>query len=104
MNSFDFNFIVLPLGFMVFLLVAGIMLIVKREEIAKEKKIRRIEGVLKEKTKQRELMEKQIRELDLMYSSKSIDLDTRERLQTLIKMHEEKEEETEAVLGKIWAE
>jgi hypothetical protein len=49
-------------------------------------------------------MEKQIRELDLMYSSKSIDLDTRERLQTLIKMHEEKEEETEAVLGKIWAE
>ena len=104
MNSFDFNFIVLPLGFMVFLLVACIMLIVKREEIAKEKKIRRIEGVLKEKTKQRELMEKQIRELDLMYSSKSIDLDTRERLQTLIKMHEEKEEETEAVLGKIWAE
>ena len=104
MNSFDFNFIVLPLGFMVFLLVAGIMLIVKREEIAKEKKIRRIEGVLKEKTKQRELIEKQIRELDLMYSSKSIDLDTRERLQTLIKMHEEKEEETEAVLGKIWAE
>jgi uncharacterized membrane protein YciS (DUF1049 family) len=54
MNSFDFNFIVLPLGFMVFILVAGIMLIVKREEIAKEKKIRRIEGVLKEKTKQRE--------------------------------------------------
>ena len=89
---------------MVFLLVAGIVLVVKREEIAKGKKIRRIEGVLKEKTKQRELMEKQIRELDLVYSGKSIDLDTRERLQTLIKMHEEKEEETEAVLGKIWAE
>ena len=104
MNSFDFNFIVLPLGVLVFLLVAGIMLIVKREEIAKDRKIRRIETVLKEKTKQRELMEKQIRELDVMYSSKSIDSDTHERLKTLIRMHEEKQEETEAVLRKIWGE
>jgi hypothetical protein len=89
---------------MVFLLVAGIMLVVKREELAKEKKIRRIDAVLKEKSKQHELMEKQIRELDLMKSSKSIDSDTHERLQTLIRMHEEKQEETEDVLRKIWAE
>ncbi len=104
MNPFDFNFIVLPLGAMVFLLVAGIMLIVKRGEIAKERKIRRIDAVLKEKTEQRELMEKQVRELDVMYSNKSIDSDTHKRLQTLIRMHEEKQEETEAVLRKIWAE
>jgi hypothetical protein len=104
MNSFDFSFIVLPLGFMVFLLVAGIMLIVKREELAKEKKIRRIDAVLKEKTKQHELMEKQMRELDVMYNRKSIDSDTHKRLKTLIRMHEEKQEETEAELKNIWAE
>jgi hypothetical protein len=53
---------------------------------------------------QHELMEKQMRELDIMKSSKSIDSETHERLQTLIRMHEEKQEETEAVLKKIWAE
>jgi len=104
MNSFDFSFIVLPLGFIVFLLVAGIMLIVKREEIAKETKIRRIDAVLKEKSKQHELMEKQISELDVMKSSKSIDSNTHKRLKALIRMHEEKQEETEAVLRKIWTE
>ncbi len=40
MNIFDFGFVVLPLGIMVFLLVAGILLIVKKEEIAKDKKLR----------------------------------------------------------------
>ncbi|MGZ4850089.1 MAG: hypothetical protein ACXV2C_01760 [Candidatus Bathyarchaeia archaeon] len=104
MNSFDFSFIVLPLGFIVFLLVAGIMLILKREEIAKDKKIRRIDAVFKEKSKQHELMEKQIRELDVMKSSKSIDSNTHKRLKTLIRMHEEKQEETEVVLRKIWTE
>jgi hypothetical protein len=104
MNPSDFNFIVLPLGFLVFFLVAGIMLILKREEIAKEKKIRRIDGVLREKNKQRELMEKQIHDLDEMYNRKSIDSDTHKRLQTLIRMHEETEEETESILRTIWTE
>ena len=102
MIPFDFNFVVLPLGVIVFLLVAGIMLIVKKEEIAKERKIRRIDAVLKEKTKQREAMEKQLSELDAMCSSKSIDSDTYKRLQTLVRMNAEKQEETEAVLRKIW--
>ena len=104
MNSFDFNFIVLPLGIIVFLLVGGVVLILKREEIANKRKTRRIETVLKEKTKQHELTEKQLSELNKMYSSKSIDADTYERLQTLVRMHAEKEEETEAILSKIWAE
>ena len=39
-----------------------------------------------------------------MYGNKAIDKDTHERLKTLIMMHEEREEETEAVLMKIWQE
>jgi hypothetical protein len=101
MNPFDFNFIVLPLGIIVFLLVGGIMLVLKRGEIATKRKNRRIEGVLKEKTKQRELIEKELIELNTMYDSKSIDADTYKRLQFLVKMNEEKEEETLEVLKKI---
>lgn len=104
MNPFDFEFIVLPLGVMVFVLVAGIMLILSRHEIAKKRKMRRIDGVLKEKSKQRESTEKQLIELDTLYGNKSIDKDTHDRLQTLVRMHAEKEEETEAVLMKIWQE
>lgn len=104
MNPFDFNFIVLPLGVMVFLLVAGIMLILSRHEIAKKRKIRRMDAVLKEKDKRRESAEKQLKELDTMYANKSLDTDTYNRLQTLVRMHAEKEEETEAVLMKIWQE
>jgi hypothetical protein len=104
MNPSDFTFIVIPLGVIVFLLVAGIMLILKKEEIAKEKKVRRIESVLKEKDKQREMSKKQLRDLDVMYDNKSIDADTYKRLQAIVRMHEEKQEETEAVLMKIWEE
>ena len=102
MNPIDFNFIVLPLGGMIFLLVGIILLVVKREEIAKKRKIRRIEAVLNEKTKQSELMEKQLRELDTMHSNKSIDTDTYERMRAIVKMNAEKREETDAVLRSIW--
>lgn len=102
MNPFDFNFIVLPLGGMIFLLVGVIMLVVKREEISKKRKIRRIEAVLNKKTKQSELMEKQLRDLDTMYSNKSIDPDTYERMRAIVTMNSEKQEETDAILRSIW--
>jgi len=104
MNPFDFDFLVLPLGIMVFLLVGGIMLILSRHEIANKRKMRRIDAVLKEKSKQRESAEKQLKELDTMHENKSLDTDTYNRLQTLVRMHAEKEAETEAVLMKIWEE
>lgn len=104
MNPFDFNFIVLPLGVMVFALVAGIMLILRRHEIANKRKIKRMDAILKEKSKQRESTEKQLSELDTLYDNKSIDKDTRDRLQILVRMNAEKEDETGAVLMKIWQE
>jgi hypothetical protein len=50
------------------------------------------------------MSENQLHELDTMYGNKAIDKDTHERLKTLIKRHEEREEEREAVLMKIWQE
>ena len=104
MNPLDFDFIVLPLGIMVFALVAGIMVILSRHEIANKRKIRRMDAVLKEKNKKREATEKQLNELDTLYTNKSIDKDTLERLQTLVRMNSEKDEETEETLMKIWQE
>ncbi len=102
MNPTDFSIFVLPLGILVFVLVAGILFIVKKEEIAKDKKIRRIDSILKEKNKKRELAEKQLNELQGMLGKESIDADTYGRLMTLIKMHEESEEETQTLLEQIW--
>ena len=42
MDVFDFNFIVLPLGVMVFVLVAVVLFVVKRKEIEQEQKVRQI--------------------------------------------------------------
>jgi hypothetical protein len=102
MNAADFNLVVIPLAALVFALVAGMFLVLKKGEIANKRKKRRIEAALKKKNKQRELTEKQLTELDLMHSNKTIDSDTYTRLQTLVKMSVEKEAETEAELMKIW--
>ena len=60
MDAFDFNFLVLPLGILVFALVAAIILISQREEIAHKRKSRRIDAYLKEKAKQRQLLDKEL--------------------------------------------
>jgi hypothetical protein len=104
MNPSDFTFFVLPLGILVFVLVAGILLILKKEEIAKDKKIRRIDAYLKEKGKDRKVAEGQVQELNVMLESKSIDKETFKRLKTIVEMHQESEAETGDVLKKIWEE
>ena len=103
MNPSDFMLFVLPLGVMVFLLVVGILYVVKREEIDREKKIRRINAVLREKIKSRAHVVKQMRELNSMLDNKAIDKDTYNRLKTIVEMHEF-EEEAGAILDKIWKE
>jgi hypothetical protein len=103
MNPSDFAFFVLPLGVMVFLLVVGILFVVKKEEIEREKKIKRINAVLREKIKNRAHAAKQMQELNSMLDNQSIDRDTYNRLKTIVEMHEF-EEEAEEILGKIWEE
>jgi uncharacterized membrane protein len=100
-DAFDFNFIVLPLGILVFALVAAIILISQREEIAHKRKTRRIDAYLKEKAKQRQLLDKELADLGQLLRNKSIDEDTYKRLKTLVEMNEEKQEKTVDLLDEI---
>jgi len=102
MNPLDFIFIVLPLGLMVFLLAGALILIVKKEEGANKRKIRRMEAIIKEKTKQCEVTEKQLEELYMAYRNKSLDKDAYERLKKLVNMNAKKYEETAIDLRQLW--
>ena len=88
MESFDFTFFVLPLGILVFVLVAGILYKVKKEEIEQERKVKRICAYLKERVKQRGLVERELAHIDSLLKSKSIDKGTYERLRFVIRMNE----------------
>src|SRR4030066_444123 len=101
MNAFDFDFIVLPLGILIITLVAAIILISQREEIANKRKTRRIDAYIKEKAKQRQLLDKELADLEQLLRNKSIDEDTYKRLIKLIEMNEEKQEKTFALLDEI---
>ncbi len=94
MNAFDFDFIVIPLALLVFSLVAGIILMSKKQEIREKRKARRIDAYLKGKAKERELLENQIGNLNELFEKKSIDKDTYERLKAIVLMNEERTSET----------
>jgi hypothetical protein len=83
MNAFDFDFIVLPIGILIIALVAAIMLISQREEIANKRKTRRIDAYFKEKAKQRQLLDKELADLEQLLRNKSIDKDTYTRLKNV---------------------
>src|SRR3989337_2390861 len=101
MNAFDFDFIVLPLGILVVTLVAAIILISQKEEIAHKRKTRRIDAYFKEKAKQRQLLDKELAELEQLLRNKSIDDDAYKRLKKLVEMNEEKQEIAVDLLDEI---
>ena len=81
-----------------FVLVAGILYKVKKEEIEKERKIKRISAYLKERVKQRGLVERELAHINSLLKSKSIDKGTYERLRFVLKMNEmEDPEATDAL-------
>jgi mannitol-specific phosphotransferase system IIBC component len=86
--------VVLPLGTIVVLLVAIVLLSESRKE-RQEKKIKRaVEKLTKEKDQKELAFKNQQVELDKMYQSQAIDNDTYERLSKLITMNEKNFEET----------
>ena len=101
MNAIDFDFIVLPLGILIITLVAAILLLSQREEIANKRKARRIDTYFKEKAKQRKLLDKELADLEQLLSNKSIDGDTYKRLRKLVEMNEEKPEIAVDLLDEI---
>ena len=98
MDAFEFDFIVIPLALIVFALVASIILLSKRQEIRERRKAQRINSYLKGKAKQREHLENQLENLDQLLQNKSIDKDTYERLKIIVRMSEDKNEETVEIL------
>jgi predicted Holliday junction resolvase-like endonuclease len=96
MNSFDFTIVVIPLAFIVFGLVACIILLSKRQEIEEK---RRVSAFQKGKAKQKELLESQMGNLDQLYQKESIDAETYERLKSIVRMSVEKSDETVDVLA-----
>ena len=70
-----------------FALVAGILYKVKKEEIEQERKVKRICAYLKERLKQRGLVERELAHIDSLLKSKSIDKGTYERLRFAIRMN-----------------
>ena len=88
MNVSEFTLFVLPLGILVFILVAAVLFFVKREEIANERKIKYIAAYLKERMKQRTHAETELAKLDTLRANKEIDDITYERLKYLLKANE----------------
>ena len=98
MDVFDFQFVVIPLALLVFGLVAGILLLSKRQEIREK---RRLHSYLKGKAKQRDLLESQLGNLNQLFEKKSIDKDTYDRLKTLVRMSVGETEEQVEILSEV---
>ena len=82
-----------------FVLVAGILYKVKKEEIEQERKIKRISAYLKERVKQRGLVDRELAHINSLLKSKSIDKGTYERLRFVLKMNEMEDPEATNALS-----
>ena len=95
MQAADFNFIVLPLGVLIGILILTILILDSRKDIIKDKRIKRsVDKFIKEKADKQEEFSKEQDELDRLRETKAVDFDTYKRLSTLIRMNEKKLEET----------
>ena len=99
MEAFYFNFIVLPLGILVVILVASVYHYANKEEIARKKTKKVIQAYLKEKVRQQKAMNKEIARIDKLLEDKLIDEETCDDLKNLLMVtNEEKREETVGLL------
>jgi hypothetical protein len=103
MQPIDFIYVVLPLGAMIILLVALILLMQTSKELLQDKKIKRaVEKLSKVKAEKQKAFKNQQEELDKLHENKSLDDETYERLSTLMRMNEKNLEDTMNAL--IYAE
>lgn len=100
MQAIDFNFIVLPLGIVIGILIITILFIDSRKDIIRDKRIQHaIEKFRKEKAEKQQEFNSEQDELNRLHETKAIDADTHKRLSTLLRMNETKLEETMNVLA-----
>mgnify|MGYP000849222549 CR=1 FL=1 len=100
MQAFDFNFIVLPLGIVIGILVITILFIDSRKDVIRDKRIQHAISKFKQEKaqKQQEFYDQQT-ELNRLHETKAIDSETYKRLSTLLQMNAKKLEETMNVLA-----
>jgi uncharacterized membrane protein YhiD involved in acid resistance len=99
MQTFDFTFVVLPLTISVIALISIILMISHKTELKEKRVSREVNKFLKEKEKKKEEFQRQTKELDSLLKENSIDSQTYERLNVLIKMNEEKLNQATDLLG-----
>lgn len=101
MQTIDFTLVVLPLAISVIALIVAILIISHRSELREKKVSREVGKFIKEKEKKMEEFQRQQQELDSLLKQKAIDEQTYERLNTLIKMNQEKLNQATDLLGFI---
>jgi hypothetical protein len=88
-----FYLLILPLGIIVVGLVAAVYYYANRGEIAERKTKKLAQAYIKEKAKQKEVMNKEIAKIDKLFEEKSIDEETCERLKNVLIVMNAKESE-----------
>lgn len=100
MDAFNFNFIVLPLGIIVFILAATVFYYAKKEEFAKRRALKIIRLYVNETKKQHKHHSDDIAHLNLLLKEKSIDKETYNRMKKLLEMsYEQKREDARIKVG-----
>lgn len=102
MDASYFEFLVLPLGVLVFILAALVYYFARKEERGRNRTKKLIESYFNEKAKEQGLMNRELANLRSLLENNSIDRDTYERMKNLlITTHKKKRAETENLIDYV---
>jgi hypothetical protein len=102
MDASYFEFLVLPLGVLVFILAAVVYYFARKEERGRNRTKKLVESYFTEKAKEQGLMNKELANLERLLENNSIDRGTYERMKNLlITMHKKKRAETEDLIDYV---
>jgi hypothetical protein len=97
-----FEFFVLPLGVLVFVLASLLYYFARKEERGRNKTKKLVESYFDEKAKEQGQMNKELTNLRRLLENKSIDRDTYERMENLlITMHKKKGADTDDLIDYV---
>lgn len=102
MDASYFEFLVLPLGVLVFILAALVYYFARKEERGRNRTKKLIESYFNEKAKEQGLMNRELANLRKLLENNSIDRDTYERMKNLlITTHKKKKAQTENLIDYV---
>lgn len=102
MDASYFEFLVLPLGVLVFVLATLVYYFARKEERGRNRTKKLVESYFDEKAKEQGLMNNELANLRRLLENNSIDRDTYERMKNLlITMHKKKRAETEDLIDYV---